>query len=41
MQEKISNAIGVIILGGLLALLSGAIGDPFSQTVTLLQILGG
>lgn len=30
MKDKISNVIGIVILGGLLVLLSGAAGEPLA-----------
>ena len=38
-MQKISNVIGVVILGGLLLLLSGAAAEPFAgQTRTLISL---
>ncbi len=38
MQQKLSNAAAILILGGLLILLSGATGEPLSQACTLLSL---
>lgn len=38
MREKIYNAIGFLILGSMLILLSSAIGEPASQAFSLLSL---